>query len=57
MMGGAESAATACATGVHCIGNGFRAVRHGWARRALVGGTEAAISELGITGFDRSETY
>ncbi|VDM67358.1 unnamed protein product [Strongylus vulgaris] len=53
MMGGAESATTACATGLHCLGNAFRSVRHGWARRAIAGGTEACVNAIALTGFDR----
>ncbi|CAJ0593327.1 unnamed protein product [Cylicocyclus nassatus] len=53
LMGGAESATTACATGLHCLGNAFRSVRHGWARRAIAGGTEACVNAVALTGFDR----
>ncbi|CAD6186120.1 unnamed protein product [Caenorhabditis auriculariae] len=53
MMGGVESTSTACATGLHCIGNAFRSVRHGWARRALAGATECAVNPISIAGFDR----
>ncbi|VDL76058.1 unnamed protein product [Nippostrongylus brasiliensis] len=53
MMGGVESTATACATGLHCIGNAFRAVRHGWARRAIAGATEGCVNSIALAGFDR----
>ncbi|KAK6056048.1 Beta-ketoacyl synthase protein [Cooperia oncophora] len=53
MKGGAESTATACATGLHCIGNSFRAVRHGWARRAIAGATEGCVNAVALAGFDR----
>uniref|UniRef100_A0A158P8M5 beta-ketoacyl-[acyl-carrier-protein] synthase I n=1 Tax=Angiostrongylus cantonensis TaxID=6313 RepID=A0A158P8M5_ANGCA len=53
MMGGAESASTACATGLHCIGNAFNAVRQGWARRAIAGATESCVNLIALTGFDR----
>ncbi|KAK6727700.1 hypothetical protein RB195_005405 [Necator americanus] len=53
MMGGAESTATACATGLHCIGNAFRSVRHGWARRAIAGAAEGCVNAVALSGFDR----
>ncbi|KJH50562.1 putative beta-ketoacyl-acyl-carrier-protein synthase II [Dictyocaulus viviparus] len=53
MMGGAESASTACATGLHCIGNAFRAVRYGWARRAIAGATESCVNPIALAGFER----
>lgn len=42
---------TACATGTHCIGEGFRSVQYGEADVMFAGGTEAAITELGVSGF------
>ena len=42
---------TACATGTHCIGEGFRSVQHGEAEVMLCGGTEAAVTPLSIAGF------
>ncbi len=42
---------TACATGNQCIGEAFRAIQYGDADVMLAGGTEAAITELGISGF------
>lgn len=42
---------TACATGTHCIGEGFRSVQYGEADVMFVGGTESAISEIGVAGF------
>ncbi|XGW20833.1 hypothetical protein V3C99_004091 [Haemonchus contortus] len=53
MKGGAESTATACATGLHCIGNAYRAVRHGWARRAIAGAAEGCVNGVALAGFDR----
>lgn len=53
MKGGVESSATACATGAHCIGNAFRAVRHGWARRAVAGAAEGCLNAVALAGFDR----
>ena len=45
------SASTACATGTTCIGEAFRAVRHGYADAILAGGAEASIEPLAIAGF------
>lgn len=46
-----ENVVTACATGTNCIGNAFRHIKHGYADMILAGGSEAAISEIGIAGF------
>lgn len=42
---------TACAGGTNAIGDGFRAVRDGYADVMLCGGTEAAITDLAVGGF------
>jgi len=42
---------TACATGAHAIGDAARMIALGDADRMLAGGTEAAISRLGMAGF------
>ncbi len=42
---------TACATGNHNIGEGFRSVQYGEADVMIAGGAEAAITELGVSGF------
>lgn len=50
---GANYATTsACSSGAHAIGEGFRSIRHGYSDIMLVGGTEAVISELCVGGFD-----
>lgn len=42
---------TACATGTHCIGEGYRSIQYGEADVMVAGGAEAAITELGVAGF------
>ena len=42
---------TACATSSHCIGEAFRAIRHGYADAIIAGGCENATIPLGIVGF------
>ncbi|CAH10778.1 beta-ketoacyl-[acyl-carrier-protein] synthase I [Caenorhabditis elegans] len=53
MRGGVESTSTACATGLHCIGNSFRSIRYGDSRRALAGAVECALNPIALAGFDR----
>jgi 3-oxoacyl-[acyl-carrier-protein] synthase II len=42
---------TACAAGSNAIGDAFRLVRDGYAQAMVCGGTESAITALGISGF------
>ncbi len=42
---------SACATGNHAIGDAFRLIQTGDIDAAIVGGTEAAITPLGVAGF------
>jgi 3-oxoacyl-[acyl-carrier-protein] synthase II len=50
-QGKCTNVVTACATGTHSIGEAFRAIQCGDADVMVAGGTEAAISPLGIGGF------
>jgi 3-oxoacyl-[acyl-carrier-protein] synthase II len=45
------SLVTACTTGLHCIGEGGRLIEYGDADVVVAGGTEAAVSPLGVGGF------
>jgi 3-oxoacyl-[acyl-carrier-protein] synthase II len=46
-----HSAVTACATGVHAIGDAARLIKLGDADVMVAGGAEASVCELGIAGF------
>ena len=46
-----HSVVTACATGVHAIGDAARLIMLGDAEVMVAGGAEAAVCELGIAGF------
>ena len=45
------SVVSACATGNHSIGDAFRLIQKGDIDVAIAGGTEAAITPLGVAGF------
>lgn len=51
LKGESVAMATACATGTHCIGEGYRLIKHGYQDAALVGGAEGTITELSVAGF------
>jgi 3-oxoacyl-[acyl-carrier-protein] synthase II len=45
--------ASACATGADAVGQAFETIRRGDAGMMITGGTEAAVTRLGIAGFDQ----
>ena len=51
LMGPSFTAVTACAAGAHSIGQAFRAVQYGDADVMIAGGSEAAVTPIGLAGF------
>lgn len=51
LKGRSLTLATACASGAHAIGEAFHLVRSGGCDIALAGGSEAAVTPLGVAGF------
>ena len=51
LQGPSECIVTACASGTNSIGDAFRVIQRGEADIMFAGGTEAAISPAGVTGF------
>ncbi|MBS5602989.1 beta-ketoacyl-[acyl-carrier-protein] synthase II [Clostridium sp. AF18-27] len=51
MKGKCINVVTACATGTHSIGEAMRSIQYGEVDVMLAGGTEAAITPIGIAGF------
>lgn len=51
LKGKSLNVVTACATGTNSIGEAFRAIQYGDADVMVAGGTEGAVTPLGIAGF------
>ncbi len=51
LKGKSLNVVTACATGTHSIGEAFRSIQYGEADVMVAGGTESAITLIGIAGF------
>ena len=52
VKGESISIVSACASGTHSIGEAYRTIKYGAEDAILAGGTEAAICEMGIAGFE-----
>ena len=46
-----SSVVTACASGSNAIGDAFRLIQRGYAQAMICGGTESAVTALGLAGF------
>lgn len=53
MRGPQLSSCTACATGLHCVGDSATFIRMGRTKRMLAGATEACVNSIAITGFSQ----
>lgn len=51
LKGKSINVVTACATGTNSIGEAFRSIQYGEADMMVAGGTESAITPLGMAGF------
>ena len=52
LQGPNTAVATACASGAHAVGDAFRVIQRDEADVMITGGSEAAITPMGIGGFD-----
>ncbi len=50
-QGPCETISTACAASTHALGNAYRLIAHGRCDAMLAGGSEAAMTPVGIQGF------
>jgi len=51
LSGPSLGVSTACASGMHALGEGLRWIRHGVADRVLAGGAEAPVCRLALGGY------
>jgi 3-oxoacyl-[acyl-carrier-protein] synthase II len=51
LCGPNTSVATACSSAAHAIGDAFRTIQYGYADVMMTGGAEAAITQMGLSGF------
>ena len=52
LKGESVSTVTACSSSTHAIGEAYRAIKYGYEDAILAGGTEAAICEVSMAGFE-----
>ncbi|MCA8999379.1 MAG: beta-ketoacyl-ACP synthase II, partial [Planctomycetaceae bacterium] len=55
LRGPNSAVATACASATNAIGDAFRLIQHGQADMMVTGGSEAAITPMGLSGFARMQ--
>jgi 3-oxoacyl-[acyl-carrier-protein] synthase II len=53
LKGPSSAVATACASGNNAIGDAFRMIQHDMAEVMVTGGSEAAVTPMGLSGFAR----
>jgi len=46
-----SATATACSASAHAVGDSYRMIQHGYADAMICGGSEAAITPMGVGGF------
>ena len=51
LKGPTSAMATACASAANAIGDAYKAIQAGWADMMVTGGSEAAITHMGLGGF------
>jgi 3-oxoacyl-[acyl-carrier-protein] synthase II len=51
LQGPCSAVATACASATNAIGDAFKSIQAGWADVMVTGGSEAAITHMGLGGF------
>ena len=51
LQGPNSAVATACASAANAIGDAFKMIQNGWADVMVTGGSEAAITHMGLGGF------
>jgi len=55
LRGPSMSVSSACASGSHAIGEAFHCVRYGMADVIVCGGAEAAVTPMGLSGFQQAK--